>query len=297
MSFVKYCVIYKEFTPTIVLNGSSNLNCTYKTFLKSFPHLWDPITNQIPTIHTWLPWEAFLIFGIHKLNPNHTYRTSLKSFPHFRDPQIESQPYIQDFLEKLSSSLGSNYKSNPNRTYKTFLRRFSHLWDRFTNQISTIQVCSSNLKLIAEITFMYFTKLYWNHFQVFHYRAGRLEQLDHLRVSSHFHHRAGRLEQLDHLWVSSYFYHRAGRLEQLDHLRVSSHFIIGLVIWKIGPLLKSLSCISQKHYWNHFHVFHKNILEITFMYFTKMLKSLSSISQTGRFTKPLLKSLSCISQC
>ena len=222
MSFVKYCVIYKEFTPTIVLNGNSNLNRTYKTFLRSFPHLWDPITNQIPAIHTWLPWEAFLIFGIHKLNPNHTYRTSLRSFPHFRDPQ----PYIQDFLEKLSSSLGSNYKSNPNRTYKTFLRRFPHLWDRFTNQISTIQVCSSNLKLIAEITFMYFTKLYWNHFQVFHYRAGRLEQLDHLRVSSHFH-------------------HRAGRLEQLDHLRVSSHFIIGLVIWKIWSLLKSLSCISQ----------------------------------------------------
>jgi hypothetical protein len=27
---------------------------------------------------------------------------------------------------------------------------------------------------------------YWNHFKVFHYRAGRLEQLDHLRVSSHF---------------------------------------------------------------------------------------------------------------
>jgi hypothetical protein len=163
MSFAKYCVIYKEFTPTITLNGR-NLSRTYKTSLRSFPHFLG-YTNQIPTVHTRLPWEAFLIFW---------------------DPQIESQPYIQDFLEKLSSSLGSNYKSNPNRTYKTFLRRFPHLWDRFTNQISTIQVCSSNLKLIAEITFMYFTKLYWNHFQVFHYRAGRLKQLDHLRVSSHF---------------------------------------------------------------------------------------------------------------
>ena len=147
MSFAKYCVIYKEFTSTIVLNGSSNLNCTYSTSLGSFPHFWDPqiesqpyihdfleklssflgSTNQIPTVHTRLAWEAFLIFGIHKSNPNHTYRTSLRSFPHFWDPQIESQPYIQDFLEKLSSSLGSNYKSNPNRTYKTFLRRFHHL--------------------------------------------------------------------------------------------------------------------------------------------------------------------------
>jgi hypothetical protein len=126
--------------------------------------------------------------------------------------------------------LGSIYKSNPNRTYKTFLRSFPHLWDPFTNQIPIIHTGSiyesdlnhtgmtsfrsflSTLKLIAEITFMYFTKLYWNHFQVFHYRAGRLEQLDHLRVSSHFH-------------------YRAGRLEQLDHLRVSSHFIIGQDAW------------------------------------------------------------------
>jgi hypothetical protein len=79
-----------------------------------------------------------------------------------------------------------------------------------------------------------------------------------LRVSSHFHYRAGRLEQLDHSqnYLLSFslsgrspgtirplasflaFYHRAGRLEQLDHLRVSSHFIIGVVTWKIGPMLK-----------------------------------------------------------
>ena len=110
--------------------------------------------------------------------------------------------YVQ--IEKLSSSLGSNYKSNPSRTYKTFLRRFHHLWDRFTNQISTIQVwlpleffinpeahCWNHFhvfhknveitfmyftdgsvhKTIAEITFMYFTKKKnqcWNHFHVFH---------------------------------------------------------------------------------------------------------------------------------
>ena len=73
--------------------------------------------------------------------------------------------------------------------------------------------------------------------------------------------------------VSSHFYHRAGRLEQLDHLRVFFHFIIEVITWKIKqmlkslscisqtgrftkPLLKSLSCISQNQYWKHFHVFH-----------------------------------------
>jgi hypothetical protein len=127
MSFAKYCVIYKEFTPTIVLNGSSNLNCTYSTSLRSFPHFWDlqirsqpyiqdfleklssflGSINRISTVHTRLSWEAFLIFGIHKSNPNRTYKTFLRSFPHFWDLQIRSQPYIQDFLEKLSSFLGS----------------------------------------------------------------------------------------------------------------------------------------------------------------------------------------------
>jgi len=49
---------------------------------------------------------------------------------------------------------------------------------------------------------------------------------------------------------------------------------------KKKPLLKSLSCISQNHCRNHFHVFHKTIAEITFMYFTKsILKTFSCISQ------------------
>src|SRR3990172_546913 len=104
MSFAKYCVIYKEFTPTITLNGR-NLSRTYMTSLRSFPHFWDPQIKSQPYIQDFLE--------------------KLSSF--FWDPQIESQPYIQDFLEKLFSSLGSNYKSNPNRTYKTFLRRFHHL--------------------------------------------------------------------------------------------------------------------------------------------------------------------------
>ena len=85
------------------------------------------------------------------------------------------------------------------------------------------------------------------------------------------------------------------------------------------PMLKSLSYISktgwsprkQNQYWNHFHVFYKINVEITFMYFIKsMLKSLSCISQIGwssgnkinveitfmYFTKPMLKSLLFISQ-
>jgi hypothetical protein len=124
------------------------------------PSFWT--AAQISTVHTVLPWEAFLIFGIYKSDLNRTYKTFLRSFPHFWDPQIESQPYIQDFLEKLSSSLGSNYKSNPNRTYKTFLRRFHHLWDRFTNQISTIQVW-------LPLEFFINPEAHcWNHFHVFH---------------------------------------------------------------------------------------------------------------------------------
>ena len=115
MSFAKYCVIYKEFTPTITLNGR-NLSRTYKTSLRSFPYFLGS-TNQIPTVHTVLPWEAFLIFRIHKSNPNRTYKTSLRSFPHF---------------------LESIYKSNLNCTYKTSLKSFPHLWDPITNQIPTV---------------------------------------------------------------------------------------------------------------------------------------------------------------
>jgi hypothetical protein len=45
------------------------------------------------------------------------------------------------------------------------------------------------------------------------------------------------------------------------------------------PMLTSLPYISRNQFWNHFHVFHKIIAEITFMYFTKsILKTLSCFS-------------------
>jgi len=231
MSFAKYCVIYKEFTPTITLSGR-NLSHTYKTSLRSFPHFLGS-TNRIPTIHTGLPWEAFLIFGIHKSNPNRTYKTSLRSFPHFLgstnriptvhtrlpwkaflifwDPQIKFQPYIQDFLEKISSSLRSIYKSDLNHTGMTSFRIFHQPWSSLLKSLSCI------------------SQKYWNHFHVFH---------------------------------------------------------------------KTIVEITFMYFtmpsWNHFHVFHKNIVEITFMYFTKK----NNVEITFMyFTKPLLKSLSCISQC
>jgi hypothetical protein len=163
MSFAKYCVIYKEFTPTITLNGR-NLSRTYKTFLRSFPHFLGS-TNQIPTVHTRLPWEAFLIFwdpqiksqpyiqdfleklssffGIHKSNPNRTYKTSLRSFPHFLESIYKSNPNrtYRTSLRSFHHLLGSIYRrSDLNCRYKTFLRRFHHLRDRFTTQILTIQV-------------------------------------------------------------------------------------------------------------------------------------------------------------
>ena len=113
MSFVKYCVIYKEFTPTIVLNGS-NLNCTYMTSLRSFPHFWDPQIESQPYIQDFLE-KLSSFFGIHKSNPNRTYKTSLRSFPHFF----------------------GIHKSNPNRTYKTSLRSFPHFLGS-TNRIPTV---------------------------------------------------------------------------------------------------------------------------------------------------------------
>ena len=141
MSFAKYFVIYKEFTPTIVLNGSSNLNCTYSTSLRSFPHFWDlqirsqpyiqdfleklssflGSTNRIPTVHTRLSWKAFLIFGIQL--------------------QIKSQPYIQDFLEKISSSLRSIYKSDLNHTGMTSFRIFHQPWSLLLKSLSCISQC------------------------------------------------------------------------------------------------------------------------------------------------------------
>ena len=123
------------------------------------------------------------------------------------------------------------------------------------------------------------------------------------------------------------FYHWAGCLEQLEHSqnsllsslsgRVSSHFIIGQVAWNnqttcefprillsgrspgtIRPLASFLT-----FYHRGGHLENRTNAEITFMYFTKpLLKSLSCISQNKSeitfmyFTRPMLKSLSCIPQ-
>jgi len=281
------------------------------------PSFWT--AAQISTVHTVLPWEAFLIFGIHKSNPNRTYSTSLRSFPHFWDLQIRSQPYIQDFLEKLSSSLGSIYKSNPNRTYrtslrsfhhllgsiyrrsdlnrryKTFLRSFHHLWDRFTNQISTIQVWlplkfSSTLKLIVEITFMYFTMLIWNHFHVFHKTNVEITFMYFTRL---------RLKSLscisqkkkNQCWNHFHVFHKT--IVEITFMYFTmliwNHFhVFHKTIVEITFIYFTMHCWNHFHVfhkknqcWNHFHIFHKTIVEITFMYFTK---------------KSILKSLSCISQ-
>jgi hypothetical protein len=110
------------------------------------------------------------------------------------------------------------------------------------------------------------------------------------------------------------------------------YFTNWLFTWKIRPILKSLSCISQNHRWNHFHVFHKIIVEITFMYFTTYIWNHFHVFHINQcwnhfhvfqrwvssqnhcwnhfhvfhkinveitfkyFTRPRLKSLSCISQ-
>jgi len=117
MSFAKYCVIYKEFTPNITLNGR-NLSRTYKTSLRSFSHFLGS-TNQISTVHTVLPWEAFLIFGIYKLDLNRTYKTFLRSFPHF---------------------LGSTNQIPTVHTRFSW-EAFIIFWDRFTeDQISTVDI-------------------------------------------------------------------------------------------------------------------------------------------------------------
>ena len=85
----------------------------------------------------------------------------------------------------------------------------------------------------------------------FQHRAGRLEQLDHLRIPSHFSIgqvawnnlttcefprilSSGRSPGTIRPLASSlafFFIYRAGRLEQFDHLRVPSHFIIRQVAW------------------------------------------------------------------
>jgi hypothetical protein len=203
----------------------------------------------------------------------------LRSFPHF---------------------LGSIYRrSDLNCRYKTFLRRFHHLWDRFTNQISTIQVwlpleffinpeahCWNHFhvfhknveitfmyftdgsvhKTIAEITFIYFTKTLLKSLSCISQK--KKQMLKSLSCISQ-----------NHCWNHFHAFHNAN--------------------------LKSLSCVSENKCWNHFHVFHKTIIEITFMCFIKqMLKSLSCISQNHCWNhfhvfqkkKPMLKSLSCISQ-
>jgi hypothetical protein len=294
------------------------------------PSLW---TAEISAVHTRLSWEAFLIFW---------------------DLQIKSQPYIQDFLEKLSSFFGI-HKSNPNRTYKiflgsfhhllgsiyrrsdlnrrykTFLRRFHHLWDRFTNQISTIQVWlpleffhqpwSSLLKSLSCIS-----QKYWNHFHVFHRRVSSQNH-----CWNHFHVFHKNIVEITFMYFTkkinveiTFMYFTKPLLKSLSCISQCQSEITFMCFRK--QMLKSLSCISQNHCWNHFHVFHnanlkslscvsenkcwnhfhvfhKTIVEITFMYFTMPIWNHFHVFQKTNveitfmyFTKPLLKSLSCISQ-
>ena len=144
--------------------------------------------------------------------------------------------------------MGSICKSDLNCTGMTSFKSFHQLWSSLLKSLSCI---SQNL--------------YWNHFQVFHHRAGRLEQLDHLWVFSHFiiEHRAGRLEQLDHLRIflaflsssrspgtmrplASFlaFYHRVGCLKKWDHSRNPSRFFFlsGRSPGTIRQLAKPFSC-------------------------------------------------------
>jgi len=241
MSFAKYCVIYKEFTPTIILNGSSNLNCTYNTSLRSFPHFWDlqirsqpyiqdfleklssflGSTNRISTVHTRLSWKAFLIFGIQL--------------------QIKSQPYIQDFLEKISSSLRSIYKSDLNHTGMTSFRIFHQPWSSLLKSLSCIsQKC-------------------WNHFHVFHRRVGSQNH-----CWNHFHVFHKNIVEITFMYFTQKKKPMLKSLSCISQKHCWNHFH---VFHKKKPMLKSLSCISQNHCWNHFHVFHN-----------ANLKSLSCVS-------------------
>jgi hypothetical protein len=172
------------------------------------------------------------------------------------------------------------HKSNPNRTYKTFLRSFPHFWDLQIRSQPYIQDFLEKLSLFlgsANRIPTVHTRLSWKAFLIF----GIQLQIKSQPYIQDF------LEKISSSLRSIY-------KSDLNHTGMTS-FRIFHQPW--SSLLKSLSCISQKcwnhfhvfhrrvgsqnHCWNHFHVFHKNIVEITFMY----------------FTKTLLKSLSCISQC
>jgi hypothetical protein len=131
-------------------------------------------------------------------------------------------------------------------------------------------------------------------FFIFYHWAGCLEQLDHSQnslLSSLSGRLPGTIRPLASFLAFSSgrspgtirplasflaFYHRGGRLENRTNVEIIFMYFTRL-------MLKSLSCISQNHCWNHFHVFHKTVAEIIFMYFTRlMLKSLSCISQNHR---------------
>jgi len=130
MSFAKCYMIYWGFTPTIIywkLESQSYIKDFLEKLSSSFGiHL----QIKIPTVHTGLPWEVFLIFcdPFTNQNPNRTYRTSLRSFSHLTGLPWE---VFLIFCNPFTNQ-------NPNRTYKTSSRSFPHFWDPFTNQIPTI---------------------------------------------------------------------------------------------------------------------------------------------------------------
>jgi hypothetical protein len=229
MSFAKYCVIYKEFTPTIVLNGSSNLNCTYNTSLRSFPHFWDlqiksqpyiqdfleklssflGSTNRIPTVHTRLSWKAFLIFGIQL--------------------QIKSQLYIQDFLEKISSSLRSIYKSDLNHTGMTSFRIFHQPWSSLLKSLSCISQTGRFTKPLLKSLSCISQKHCWNHFHVFHKKKNQ--------CWNHFHVFHKTIVEITFMYFTMLIW---------NHFHVFQKTNVEITfMYFTKPLLKSLSCISQ----------------------------------------------------
>ena len=101
---------------------------------------------------------------------------------------------------------------------------------------------------------------------ILHHWAGRLEQFDHLRDSSHLIIRQVTWNNQTTREILCILHHQAGHLEQLDHLRDPSHFIIWKVTWNnqasrkilrisslssgrsprtIGPLARSLVFYHQ----------------------------------------------------
>jgi hypothetical protein len=69
--------------------------------LRSFPHFLGS-TNQIPTVHTRFPWEAFIIFRDRFTEDQISTVDIRLSWEDFIiseiDLQIRSQPYRYDFL-------------------------------------------------------------------------------------------------------------------------------------------------------------------------------------------------------